>query len=278
MKAYLKINRFLYGTTLFILFFNLQVFQANGEEVGKSEWTDLKTSVGWLFEASFKQFITKSNIYASVPLGAALWYSFEEDERITKLATSKDESGLANLVGDLAIVASFPIIPVFSYYWGKSIRDGDTKLIQFSMETLSAMYLALLESGILSHIDIQTRPNSNVNFWEKAFRGKSSFPSGHIVPFSVLTFKTLQFYGPVYAILPATLLYLTGYQRVQEGKHYLSDVVGGFILSFFASEGVRFVSAYEKNHPIYKFIFEHDLKVSLIRKDSGIGPLITFTF
>ena len=43
------------------------------------------------------------------------------------------------------------------------------------MEYMATLYLALVESGLLSFIQIHERPvNTNIGFWEEAFRGNSS--------------------------------------------------------------------------------------------------------
>jgi undecaprenyl-diphosphatase len=74
------------------------------------------------------------------------------------------------------------------------------------------------------------------------------------------------------------LFYFASFQRVNERKHYVSDVVGAFFLSAFASEGVRVAHGHKKNHPFYKLIFEHDFKVGLYRHKDAVGPLVYWSF
>jgi hypothetical protein len=69
---------------------------------------------------------------------------------------------------------------------------------------------------------------------------------------------------------------MTSIQRVRDGKHYLSDVVGGFFLSAFASEGVRKAGNFEGNPPAYKFLFERNVAVGIIEHEGTIGPRLTF--
>ncbi len=223
------------------------------------------------------QFYSKTNLYALPLVGASLWYSFEEDDRISNHERSKRIKKPIQLAGDFAVVASFPIIPITTYYLGKS--NNNEKLVEFSIEYFSTLYLTLIESAALSLVQIHERPKKDaLSPWETNFRGNSSFPSGHVVPYSALLFKTFQFYGPMAAILPATLTYMASKQRIQDGKHYLSDVVGGIWLSYFASEGVRKANNYQDNSSMYKQFFEGEFETGIIYHRGVIGPKITYTY
>ena len=137
--------------------------------------------------------------------------------------------------------------------------------------------MALLESAALSVVHIHERPKiDKLSKWETNFRGSSSFPSGHVIPYAVITLKTFQFFGPYYAILPVALLAATSVQRVRDGKHYLSDVVGGFFLSAFASEGVRKAANYQNNNLIYKAVFDHNFRIGYSVHAGAIGPRFSF--
>ena len=254
-----------------ILCFNFQA-QALGDQV-----KDLKTGFSYLFQGSVKQFTTKNNAYY---LGAAipsLWYSFENDDRLSLNARSKDIPNYIDIAGDLGVIFGFPVAPLGFYYLGRSNQDDH--MMQFSVEFIAAMYLALAESSIISYIPIHDRPvTTGLSRRETDFRGGSSWPSGHIIPFASLFFKTLQFYGPAWSIAPAILTVLTSVQRVRDGKHHVSDVVGAFFISAFASEGVRAVAGYKKNHPFYKWIFESDAKLGLVRKGNAVGPRVVWNF
>ncbi len=47
------------------------------------------------------------------------------------------------------------------------------------------MYLADLETMLISHLPVHDRPRTDhLEFSEKAFRGDSSFPSGHVIPYA----------------------------------------------------------------------------------------------
>lgn len=238
---------------------------------------DGKKTLSLMKDGALLQFQTKTNLYALPLVAGTLWYSFEEDKRITTHERSKKISKPVQLAGDFAVVANFPLIPIGAYAFGRKYQDE--KLVQFSMEYFATLYLSLLESAAMSLIPIHERPDqTNLSPWETNFRGKSSFPSGHVIPYSALMFKTFQFYGPAYAVVPGILTVLASKQRVQDGKHYLSDVVGGIWLSYFASEGVRAANKYSGNSAIYKEYFEGQLEVGILEYRGVIGPKFTYRY
>lgn len=266
---------------LFLLVFSFSVFAE--EPAAKPNgptgdgWTDIKTTFSWLFKASYIQFTEPNNIYYGLVGGAVSWYAFEEDERVAALTMSKEIHNIVDHVGDAGVVFNFPLLHAGMWYYGK--KTGNTHVMQFMMEYAAAMYLTLAETGLLSYIQIHKRPSpQNISFWEKEFRGDSSWPSGHIVPYSALFFKTLQFYGPAWSTIPLALTVLSGLQRMQDGKHYLSDIVGAFFLSAIASEGVRKTAGYTGNSSFYKRWMEHDVKVGMLRYKKAWGPLVSFSF
>ncbi len=243
--------------------------------IKNSDYKALKETVSFFLGGAIEQFKTKNNLYyLSVGLPSTYW-AFEEDQRLSDHQRSKKLRKVYDLTGDLGILFNTPLVPVSVYFLGQ--KNSNSHLVQFSKEYMAAMYLTLVETGIISYIPGHERPNKEgQSVWETAFRGDNSFPSGHIVPYSVLFFKTLQFYGPYWSVIPATLTYFSIMQRVREGRHYVSDVIGAFWLSAFASEGVRQYAKYKKNHPFYRMIFQRDLQVSYIRYKGVIGPKISF--
>ncbi len=245
--------------------------------IGEDAWTDLKTTFNYLFKGGLAQFKQKQNL-AHMAVGVpALWYSFEEDDRLSALLRSKKSNKVLDISGDLGVVLNFPIVPLTAYYLGR--KNNDKKLVHFAMEYSASLYLALAESGLISFIHVHERPDtSNTSVWEEAFRGDSSWPSGHVVPAATLTFKTLQYYGPWWALIPGALTILTSYQRVQDGKHYMSDVVGGILLSALASEGVRAVANNKENNSFYNWLYRHDAMVGLLRYKNAIGPRFSFNY
>lgn len=245
--------------------------------VERDSYEDLKSTISYFVKGSYLQFQESNNLYyaaAGVPL---TWYAFENDKQMSNSQRRRPLRKHYDLTGDLGIVFNFPLVPLATYYIGK--KSENTKLSQFAMEYAATLYLTLLETGLISYIPGHERPNTEgQSSWETNFRGKNSFPSGHIVPYSTLFFKTLQFYGPYYASVPLVLTYWSSLQRIREGRHYVSDVIGSFFLSAFASEGVRKAAGFKDNHPFYKWLFEHDFELGISRNADAIGPLVRFNF
>ena len=262
---------------LIFSFLNSSITANEKVVVGKDAWSDFKTSFSWLLKGSLEQFSTKNNLYYAGAAVPTLWYTFENDDRFTESATKKPMKKHIELVGDLGVLLSFPVVHAGFYIYGRSTHN--THHVQFAMEYFSSMYLALGESALLSFVPIHERPDQeNLTKWETGFRGNSSFPSGHVIPYYGLFFKTLQFYGPYWAIAPALLSVWAAFQRVRSGRHYSSDVVGSFFLMAFASEGVREVAGYDKNHSFYKWMFEHDGRVSVIQHEGVYGPAVVWNY
>lgn len=246
-------------------------------EIGVSAWGDLKTSVNWLLKGSVEQFKTKNNLFY---LGAGIpttWYTLENDRKLIDSARKKEISKPLQLAGDFGVVLSFPVLHGAFYTYGR--KYGNKHHVQFAMEYLSSMYLALGESALISFIQVHERPDSsNLSKWETGFRGDSSFPSGHVIPYYGLFFKTLQFYGPYWSIAPAVLSVWAAMQRVRSGKHYTSDVVSSFFLMGMASEGVRQAANYKNNHSFYKWVFEHEASLTVIRHQDVYGPAVVWKY
>ncbi len=259
-----------------ICLLNLVTLNAQTIATGNAK-EDLYSTIGLFLKGSYGQFSETSNIGYGVAGVGASWYSFEHDQRLSDNARAKRLPSHIDFVGDLGIALNFAILHIGLYYIGQ--KNNDTKLMQFSMEYMAAMYLTLAETGLLSYISVHERPNqSDLSKWETEFRGSSSWPSGHIVPYAALFFKTLQFYGPAWSTIPAVLTLWSSMQRVREGRHYMSDVVSAFFLTALASEGVRAAANYESNHPFYKWVFEHEAKVGVLKFRDAIGPKLVFTY
>lgn len=251
---------------------------AASENIASGDYKkDFFQTFSYFARGSYLQFQQPQNILYAGAAVPALWFSFEEDDRLSNLARSKKMPKHIEITGELGVLLNTPLIPAGVYFWARHKKN--THAMQFMMETLATSWLALAESGLLSFIQIHERPEtSETDFWEEAFRGNSSFPSGHMIPYAALTFKTFQFYGAAWTVAPLVLTVWASQQRVMDGKHYVSDVVGSFFLAAFASEGVRAAAGYDSNHPTYKWLFEREFNLGIIRKDNAVGPLISLRF
>lgn len=262
---------------LFVLLFVCGNLNANEKLATGDYKKDFFQTFSYLAHGSYLQFQQPQNILYAGAAVPALWFSFQEDDRLSNLARSKKMPKHIQVTGELGVFFNMPLVPAGVYFWAR--HKENTHVMQFMMETLATSWLALAESGLLSFIQIHERPDlRETDFWEEAFRGNSSFPSGHMIPYAALTFKTLQFYGPAWTVAPLVLTVWASQQRVMDGKHYVSDVVGSFFLAAFASEGVRAAAGYDNNHPTYKWLFEREFNLGIIRRDNAIGPLISLKF
>lgn len=239
---------------------------------------DFFTSLDYLKRASYLQFQGTSNwiiLGGTVAVMIPLWNS---DKKISKNQSAKKDYGYEKVVADVGILANFPVVPALAYYVGRS--NQDEKMIKYSQEYFAALNLALIEAAVISFVPMHPRPTEkeNLTFWEKNFRYESSFPSGHTVGWSVMTFKTFQYYGPIYAAVPAGLAYISSMERVKTDKHYVTDVIGSSIVALLASEGTRMAGANKDNHKIYKWIFEHDLKVGFLSDRQNYIATLCGTF
>lgn len=239
---------------------------------------DFGDSLEWAWKGSYKQFQgTQNLIFFGIAI-ASTAYFIDNDERISGIIVRKNKNEkVLRAISDASIFFNTPILPLSFYIWGRNRTDN--RMVQFSKEYFSAQVLALLETATISLIPVHQRPDQKeLSFWEKAFRGQSSFPSGHVIGYSVLAHKSFQFYGPMYSILPSALAIATAYERVHGEKHYISDVIASGFLSFLASEGVRVAAGYKKNHPIYNWIFDHQFSLDYIRKDNIPGMQVSFSW
>ncbi|MBI2522572.1 MAG: phosphatase PAP2 family protein [Bdellovibrio sp.] len=249
--------------------------------IESSLWGAMKETGRYMYVGAGLQFTQQANLYWAGVATPSLWYSFQEDKRVSNHYMRGDVAWHLSTIGNFGIVMNMPFFHMGVWYTGKYLEDE--KFIQFSKEYAATVYIALLESGVLSYVQIHHRPNEeNLSNWETDFRGNSSFPSGHVVPYASLFFKTLQFYGPLWSTVPLVFTVMSAVHRVQDGKHYLSDVVGGFFLAGFASEGVRAASKFQDHHPFYKWWAQHDLKVSLMHYEKkgheAMGPWVSLTY
>jgi undecaprenyl-diphosphatase len=231
----------------------------------------------WMGKASYLQFTQRNNLYFAAVGVPAVAYAFEYDKRLQARYGGTEIANIVDHVGDAGVVFNFPVLHGAFYWYGK--KYGNSHHVQFAKEYFAAMYLALFETGILSYVDVHKRPVvGDESFWEKEFRGDSSWPSGHVIPYMSLTFKTMQFYGAKWAAIPFVFSILSSMQRVQDNKHWVSDVTASFLISAWASEGVRAAAGYNKNHPFYKWAFEHNLTMGFIKNNGVLGPALSFTY
>ncbi len=266
---------------LFVLIFSFSFAMAQ-DKIEQAESFSLKddflTSLGYMGQASYKQFTTPQGWVIGTGAIATLTYLFDQDERISAhSATEETNEDLIKALSDSFILFNTPIVPAGFYYWAK--KNNDLKMKHFAQELFATVNLSLGEAVVLSAIPLHERPDQkDLSVWETAFRGRSSFPSGHVVGIAALTFKTFQYYGPAAALAPAVLTGAIAFERVHNQKHYVSDVMGGIFVALLASEGVRVAAKYQETDPVYKWIFQHELSAGFIQQEGIRGLAVSARF
>lgn len=153
--------------------------------------------------------------------------------------------GAGEAIGDVTgLVLNFGLAPIGAYAIGRLLDDE--RAIHFGIELAATQLIVSIETILISQIPFHERPavekgdrpREEQDFLDDMLRGRSSYPSGHMIGISTLMFKGWEHYGwPVGA--PATIATIfVGWARVQAGDHYLTDVFGTLGLAGIASLAV----------------------------------------
>jgi len=122
----------------------------------------------------------------------------------------------------------------------------ETRLTTMGREALEACILAGLMTDIAKPVFGRYRPyqSGNENIF-KPFSGKDSFPSGHAtVAFALASVVSARSDGWVIPVASYTLASLVAYSRVNDSKHFVSDVVAGGLIG--ATVGRFLVSRHDR--------------------------------
>lgn len=241
-------------------------------------WSDILLTGRLMLHGLYLQFAQKENLYILPGAIASNSWAFDNDKRIRRNFRSKSLPSIVDNIGDFGVVLNFPIAMGGVWYYSK--HSNNSKLTSFAIEWAATTYLSLAESGLLSFIHIHERPDTeNLSTWEKGFRGDSSYPSGHVIPYMALTWTTFHYYGPYWALIPFGFSLASSYQRVKDDKHWVSDIVGSFFFTAFASYGVKAQMKKEKTKSfLSKAIIEHDLNFSIVPAFDTWMPIVTFRY
>lgn len=220
-------------------------------------WSDIGTTLNLAWRGSYEQFQSKTS-YAYLGTGSVfLAHAIDRDDEIIAHYGRNEKNTPMEILDALGVIGGSPIWPAIFYIYGRN--NADEKLLRFTMESVAAIFLAQMETVAFSFMDIHERPSKDsLSKWETSFRGDSSFPSGHVIPWYIMGLKTMQFYGPAMSSIPFIVGLGISYERIQSRKHYWSDIIGSMILSGMASEGVRKAAGHSKNHSFYKNHLEND--------------------
>ncbi len=246
---------------------------AHAEDAPFTFWGDFRESLSIATEASYTQLIDPA-ARNSLLIGGALTFATDRHDR--QLFDSLDqnsafeEGSTLDFIGDeIALFATFT--PIVTHYFARKLNDE--KLRRFSIETFSAMTLVYTETLILSQFGFHQRPRVQAGdepsgFFDTGIRGQSSFPSGHVLAPTILTLKTFDAYGWKPALIPAALTTATTLQRISNGSHFPSDLVGSFALGIAAHLATKRV--YQDRHP-------DELRLGLASTGDG-GLMLTGRF
>lgn len=238
--------------------------------------TDALDVLDTMVKASYLQFSTKESFYTASVSALALSHGFDYDEHYRRVISRQKPGGWIDSFNAIGTITTFPFIPGYLYYL--SHKRQDEKLYQFTKELTALTYLTLGESAIFSFVDIHERPRTDdLNNFETDFRGDSSFVSGHIIPLTSLTLKTWQYYGPLYGAAPLVFTLIQSYQRVQDEKHWMSDVIGSYVFVAMGDIGVRKANR-RKHQKISEGENNDDSAFMILPSSQGIYSQYTLSF
>lgn len=198
--------------------------------------------IAW--DSSYTQLL-HSDTLLTLTLGTAVTWIADDNDDAWLADLQKNEfltNGFFDSIGDQAALAlaAAPVVTWLIANWTQ-----DEKLHRYSIETMSAIVLTYAETVIITNaIPTHGRPRDEEgdpasSFFDTAFRGKYSFPSGHLIGPFIVTLKTYEYYGWKGAILPATVTGVSTFNRIADGSHYPSDVVAAAVLSLSAHLSTR---------------------------------------
>ena len=229
-------------------------------------FSSFKDAVGEAAEGFWRQFTYESSL-ATLSAGAGTVWLADANDRSWSTSMSGNEfftSRVVNVLGDETSIA-LGFTPFVTYYLSRWMEDE--KMYRFSVETFASLSLAWAETIALSQIDYHVRPRDEgqdpaSGFFDTALRGKSSWPSGHLIAPFTITFKVLDHYGWKAAIIPAGLTALAAGNRIADGSHYPSDIIGAGVLSLASHIATKKISTRKKNLHVDVAPLHHGLWVS----------------
>lgn len=183
------------------------------------------SSVGRTWPKTYgEQFATDGLWLAWAGTGILTAVSFHNDQRWTDKIAQHQPIPAENWIEPLGIIGNSPLVPIGIYGWGRWKSDRNTQI--YALKSAVAMLTVLSQTVALSQIPIHSRPDDkNLGFFDRAFRGASSFPSGHVAGIAIWASTVTLEYGWKWG---APLWVLAGAQslsRIQTRKHFVSDVV-----------------------------------------------------
>lgn len=170
---------------------------------------------------------SKKNL-AYLALGTSLILAtYAQDDRIESYFQQNHPLRRASRVGDIAgtvLNSGFPGIGV--YCVGRLSDNGElTELGKLMFAT--SMVKWWLSLGLICSVRRERPETENLSVFEG---GKASFPSGHVAGGFATATVLNEFYGPRIGIPAYLFAGFVGLTRLEDNKHYASDVVGGAVV------------------------------------------------
>ena len=170
----------------------------------------------------------------------AITFIGDEDERQLGIEHANLVGSGGEAVGDVGgLLLGVGIVNAGFYVAGR-LSDNE-RAIHFALELSAVQVIANLETLGISQLPLHERPveaRGEVLREEQPFfnviRGRSSFSSGHVIGPAALAIKSWQFYGWRLGLPTSLAAAFVGYARIQEGQHYVSDVIGSYALTLVA--------------------------------------------
>ena len=186
-----------------------------------------------------------------VPLVFHKGFDSEEPE-ITEQWGSSVGTDLIFEFGEIAGDGRFPLV-IAGVSWGIGKMKGSSKLTSFGSDLFRVQAMnGIFTLGLKKSVD-RSRPNG----------APYSYPSGHTSSTFAFAGVVHKHFGSKYGIPAFLLAGYVGVSRLQEGKHYITDILAGGILGSYISlkltnpikSNDRFVIYPEISKESYKLAF-----------------------
>jgi membrane-associated phospholipid phosphatase len=159
-------------------------------------------------------------------------------------------------IGETVGNGAFPVLASVTS-WGVGKVAGSSRLSKFGSDLFRAQVINGLLTTVLKGSINRTRPDG----------APYSYPSGHTSAAFATAGTVYTHFGKTWGISAFVFAGYVGLSRLQEGKHYLSDVIAGGILGSYVS--LKLARRGSKNGPI---------SVSTRKMDTGVGLSLALQF
>lgn len=184
---------------------------------------DLSNSIRGGLGQSFSR---KNLVYLG--LGTSLILAtYAQDDRIGAFFERNHPLRRVSRIGDISGTVLNSGIPAIGVYCvGRLSEDGElTELGKIMFAT--SMVKWWLSLGLICSVRRERPETENLSVFEG---GKASFPSGHVAGGFATATVLNEFYGPKIGIPAYLFAGFVGLARLEDNKHYASDVVGGAVV------------------------------------------------